>query len=470
MKNLWLRRRVASGLLLLGLLLPLLAACGGAVDTATSSTVAGASSSASTPAATSATAASASAVASPSTAPSASAATTDTTAAPPAVTATASEAASAAANASAGATETPAQGANPNLPTTLEYGAVAQLYYTDADRVVTLAGIAGFDWVRQQVPWKDTALPDGTFGFQELDKVVESVAKQNKKLLLSVVKSPEWATGRAGDNGLPRDNADYGRFVEEIARRYKGKVHAIEVWNEQNLAFENGGRVVPEDAGRYVELLKEAYGRIKAVDPTIVVVAGALSSSGENNPERAVDDITYYKAMYTYNNGEIKNYMDAQGFHPASTLNPPDALYPEAPGPGCELPNKPWCEDRTHYFRHIEDVRQVMVDTGVADKQIWITEMGWATENTTPGYEYGNSISFDQQAEHLEGALYRILSQYDYVGVAFIWNLNFAVTWGQSGDPLHEQASFGLLNPDWSPRPAFTRIQGFINARRQGSQ
>lgn len=357
--------------------------------------------------------------------------------------------------------------AHPNIPTRLEYGAVATLYYTDAERVVTLADIAGFDWIRQQVEWKDTEVIDRTFGFQELDKVVETVASKNLKLLLSVVKSPDWATGRPGDHGLPQNPEDYGRFVEEIVKRYKGKVHAIEVWNEQNLAVENGGRVVPEDAGRYVELLKVAYRRIKAVDPTVVVVAGALSSSGENNPERAVDDLTYYKEMFTYNNGEIRDYMDAQGFHPATTLNPPDALYPTEPGPGCAKNPPEWCEDPTHYFRHIENVRRVMEEHGLGDKQIWITEMGWATQNNTPGYEYGNQVSLEQQADYLEGALFRILHDYKYVGVAFIWNLNFAVTWGQAGNPLHEQASFGLLNPDWSPRPSFTRVQGFINAARQ---
>lgn len=354
------------------------------------------------------------------------------------------------------------------MPQRLEYGAVAQLYYTDANRVATLADLGGFDWIRQQVPWKDTEPPDRTFGFQELDNVVNTVAAKKKKLLLSVVKSPDWATGKQGDNGLPKNPADYARFVSEIAKRYKGKVQAIEVWNEQNLAVENGGRVVPEDAARYVELLKQAYTAIKAVDPSIVVVSGALSSTGVNDPTSAVDDITYYKAMFTYNNGEIKNYMDVQGFHPASTLNPPDKLYPEDAGPGCAKQPPQWCEDRTFYFRHIEDVRKVMVDNGLADKQIWITEMGWATKNNTPGYEYGNQISLDQQAEYLEGALFRTLTQYkDYVGVVFIWNLNFAVTWGAAGNPAHEQASFGLLNPDWSPRPAFSRVQGFINAARQ---
>jgi hypothetical protein len=97
--------------------------------------------------------------------------------------------------------------------------------------------------------------------------------------------------------------------------------------------------------------------------------------------------------------------------------------------------------------------------------------MGWATQNNTPGYEYGNYVSLDQQAEYLEGALYRTLFQYsEWVGAVFIWNLNFAVLWQEQGNPLHEQASFGILNPDWSPRPAFTRVQGFINAVKSDEQ
>ncbi len=43
----------------------------------------------------------------------------------------------------------------------------------------------------------------------------------------------------------------------------------------------------------------------------------------------------------------------------------------------------------------------------------------------------------------------------------FVWNLNFAVPWRYFGNEQHEQAAFGVLNGDWSPRPAFNAIQSF---------
>jgi polysaccharide biosynthesis protein PslG len=69
-------------------------------------------------------------------------------------------------------------------------------------------------------------------------------------------------------------------------------------------------------------------------------------------------------------------------------------------------------------------------------------------------------VSLDQQGQYTKRAIE--LSRYNYapwVGGVFVWNLNFAVTWGTAGNPLHEQAAYGILNPDWSPRPAFSAIQ-----------
>ncbi len=101
-----------------------------------------------------------------------------------------------------------------------------------------------------------------------------------------------------------------------------------------------------------------------------------------------------------------------------------------------------------------------MVQENLGDRQMWVTEFGWATQNNTPGYEYGQCNTMEEQAEFTRRGIE--LARYNYapwVGAMFVWNLNFAVTWGSAGNPQHEQASFGILNPDWSPRPAFTAIQ-----------
>ena len=101
-----------------------------------------------------------------------------------------------------------------------------------------------------------------------------------------------------------------------------------------------------------------------------------------------------------------------------------------------------------------------MLRAGHGERQIWITEFGWATPNNTPGYEYGNYNTFETQAQYLRRALERGRFEYaPWIGAMFIWNLNFSVVWAAGGNPQHEQASFSILNGDWSPRPAYTTIR-----------
>ncbi|GIV97088.1 MAG: hypothetical protein KatS3mg057_1745 [Herpetosiphonaceae bacterium] len=224
---------------------------------------------------------------------------------------------------------------------------------------------------------------------------------------------------------MPDNPKDLGDFVEALATRYKGRVHGYEIWNEQNLYYENGGRVVPEDAGHYVELLIEAYKRIKAVDPNAYVLAGAPTSTGTNDPTIAIDDISFLRLMYSYKDGIIRDYFDVQAVHPGGAANPPDTLWPDQPSQV-----EGWNDHPTFYFRHIENVRKVMEEFGLADHQIWITEFGWATANNTPGYEFGNLISLEQQGQYILDALQRTRNHYPWVGAIFVWNLNFSISLG----------------------------------------
>ena len=197
------------------------------------------------------------------------------------------------------------------------------------------------------------------------------------------------------------------------------------------------------------------------------------------NENIAIPDEDYLRALYTYQNGIIKYYFDAQAVHPGAAANPPETLYPEQPSliSDCKpAPDQCWNDHPTHYFRHIESIRTLMLEMGLADRQIWITEYGWATANDTPNFEFGNLTSFEQQADYISGAIQYVFDNYrdeqghSWVGAMFLWNMNFSILWGAQGHLLNEQASFSLLNADWSPRPAFIMLQGLHERLKQQRQ
>jgi hypothetical protein len=341
------------------------------------------------------------------------------------------------------------------------YGFNAILYgqgsgWQDRRRVLELAKGAGMPWIRQQVRWMDLHGAPGSecanVCWGELDNIVRDASDAGVKLLLSVVAAPSWATPN-GRNGMPARErlGDFSFFMGEMAARFRGHVQAYEIWNEQNLAHENAGRVASADL--YMDMLVGASQAIKAADPAALVVSGAPSSTETNVPTIALSDLTFLRQMFA--DPRFRDHVDIVGVHPGGAANPPDSLWPDRPGPG-----PGWVNSREFYFRRVEDARRVMVESGLGDKQMWITEFGWATRNNTPGYGYGNRISFQRQAEYIVRAFQMGRNEYSpWLTGMFLWQLNFAVPWKYNGNELHEQASFGVLNGDWSPRPAYEAIK-----------
>jgi len=350
------------------------------------------------------------------------------------------------------------------MPRQFVYGFNAHLYgqgtaWQDRNRVLTLSKNAGITWIRQQVRWRDLHDASGAIYWGELDDIVADADAHDVNLLLSIVSAPDWA----GGPGMPRRQnfADFGNFMGQMAARYRGRVQAYQIWNEQNRACENGGDCATDggiggrvaSADYYVDLLEVAYDAIKANDPYAIVVSGAPASTDTNRADIALSDFEFIRQMAV--NPKFRTHVDAIGLHPGGHYNPPDTKWPENPGPGPH-----WRNSSEFYFRRIEDTRNVLVANGMADRQIWITEFGWATPNNTPGYEYGNSISMETQAAWIVRAFEIGRTEWaPWVGAMFVWNLNFAVPWRANGNEFHEQASFGVINGDWTPRPAFHAIQ-----------
>jgi hypothetical protein len=343
------------------------------------------------------------------------------------------------------------------LPRPFIYGYNALLYgqgspWQDRNRVFQLSKNSGVNWLRQQVRWQDLHDQSGTIYWGELDNIVNDAHNAGVNLLLSVVKAPSWATPD-GNNGLPAPAhfGDFNSFMGQMAARYRGKVQAYEIWNEQNLAYENGGQVA--NAGLYMDVLVGAYDAIKANDPMAIVVSGPPSSTETNRSDIALSDITFFRQMFA--DPRFRSHVDAIGVHPGGQSNPPDTMWPDNPGAG-----PGWVTSREFYFRRIEDIRGLMLEYGLGDRQMWLTEFGWATPNNTDGYGFGNNTSFEEQAQYIMRAFQ--MGRHDYapwVGAMFLWQINFAVEWKFKGNEQHEQASFGVLNGDWSPRPAYLAIQ-----------
>lgn len=306
---------------------------------------------------------------------------------------------------------------------------------------------AGFSWVRIQIGWRD-AQPGGpdTFQFQHIERLVDHARANNVRVLASVAKAPAWATGDES-GGMPADTSHYHAFMKELAARFAGRIDAYEIWNEQNLAVETGGHV---DIGRYVELLKAGYAGVKESDPEAIVLFGGLSPTGVNDPGIAIDDVSYLQQIYAYNNGEIRQYYDVLGVHPGSNNNPPDTMWPHNPGPG------EWTTDESFYFRRVAQLRDVMVANGEGHKQVWLTEFGWSSSPVpAPGQEYAADNSELDQAQYIVRAYEIARTEWPWMGIMFLWNLNFS-TLVEPGD---EMVHWSVLNPDWSPRPAFDAVR-----------
>ncbi len=92
---------------------------------------------------------------------------------------------------------------------------------------------AGFSWIRIQVQWRSVEPANGQYDFASLDNTISAASTSEVKIIASVVKSPTWADP---SGGIPSDPAPYGALMQKLATRYKGKVQAWEIWNEENLA------------------------------------------------------------------------------------------------------------------------------------------------------------------------------------------------------------------------------------------
>jgi polysaccharide biosynthesis protein PslG len=343
-------------------------------------------------------------------------------------------------------------------------GLNGQFYFQNRDRLFNMVNDIRFGWITQQVEWKETEIPKGVFYWNELDNLVNDAQQHKLKLLISVVKAPAWATG--GFNGFPKDPADMYDFMKAIAERYKGRIQAYMIYNEPNISGESGD----VNPGRYVEILKQGYLGVKDADQGAIVLSAAMAPTGVNDPDGkrgpgemgVMTDLNFVEEMYKYKGGEVRHFFDVFGTHPYGFNNPPETKYPDQPNNDPEFPYDAGRQARnwynlhnSFYFRRIEDQRAIMEKYGDGQKQMWVTEYGWCSDYRPEGYGDCKYNTQQEQADYTVRAIQFAEKNYPWMGVMFLWNLNFATFQPWYTGPSH----FSVINSDYTARPVYFALK-----------
>lgn len=322
----------------------------------------------------------------------------------------------------------------------------------------------GLGWYKQQVRWEDVEPEPDEYNWAALDLSLPLAADYGLKVMLSIVTAPEWSREQGvnlSQHGPPANPQDYADFVTTLIGRYPGMVHGIEVWNEQNLDREwtsTGGL----SAANYVELLRVTTQAVKAVDPGIIIISGALSPTGGwTEPDgrvTAIDDFVYFDALI---NAGMLNYADCVGAHhngynigPTvpwnNVTNDPTATFR---GP-FENPHHSWS-----FYSTLQTYAN-KIELANGDQPLCITEFGWAStedlDGSPEGFGFADDNTLEEQAQWTVEAL-SAMESWGTVWLAFIWNFNYGPQAGW--DPTNDNVPYSMIGKDWNFRPIYDAVR-----------
>lgn len=340
---------------------------------------------------------------------------------------------------------------------------------------IVMIAEAGFAWIRQQFVWEDIevdgrgqftdsrndmtgdGIPDTISAWDKYDRIVNLADRYGLRIQARLDNPPEWSRSdpALGDFGPPDDLQDFVNFAVAVAQRYRGRVRHFQIWNEPNLGFEWGDR--PVDPVRYTELLCRTYDALKAVDPEIVVITGALAPTIDLSGYNLMDFI-YLQRMYDAGAGACFDVLSVQGYGLFS--GPTDRRL----------------RPTTINFGRNQYIRDIMVANGDSHKSIWISEAAWNAVPTEAEYpEYIDAryafgqVTQQQAAEYMPLAYERAQREWPWIGVVNYWFFT------RPNDLERGQSFyyFRMAEPDYSdehptftPLPIYHAMQDFIINQR----
>ena len=290
----------------------------------------------------------------------------------------------------------------------------------------------GAGTIVQFFPWAYVESARGRYDWTRTDAIIRLARQQGLRVIARLGLTPGWA--RPADSPLTTlpDSSfrAFAAYAAAFAARYAADVRHIIIWNEPNLSAEWGFE--PADPARYARLLREVYPRVKAANPEIVVLAGALAPTLEaaDSPV-GMNDLDFLRELYSLGAGAR---FDALAAHTYGFRELPEA--PPAPA----LLN----------FRRVELLREIMLANGDGDKPVYITESGW---NDHPRWQ--QAVRPSQRAAWTVPALQYAETRWDWLDSLCIWALRYPA------DLRGWPDGYTLLTADFLRKPIYFDLQAY---------
>jgi Cellulase (glycosyl hydrolase family 5) len=332
-----------------------------------------------------------------------------------------------------------------------------------ADQAIASFKALGVDTVRMFVLWRrvapgpnsqtqpsnfNPANPnDPKYNFAQIDAAVARVRAAGLKVMLTITgPGPLWSSSipKLKRPAYRPDPTKFAQFASAVAKRYRGKVERYIIWNEPNepanlspqSKCQGHSGCSPVSPNVYRDLVRAAYPVIKAADPGVPVLIGALAPRGaaSGGIQNVISPLAFIRDMGCVNasfqprrTGMCKGFQPATGdgfaYHAYGVNNRPDQPFPDPDD--VDLASLPRLEST---LDRLQKAGELLATTSTFG--IYIDEYGYQTNPPDKflGVSPADQDKFLQQGAYLawRDPRVKLFSQYIWIDEPIAGNGNYS--------------------------------------------
>jgi hypothetical protein len=209
----------------------------------------------------------------------------------------------------------------------------------------------GATWIREDFSWQQMSPLSNRVSVRRHDRAIDAALGAGLRILGLPTSWPYWSHPYT-----TRGLREFISFLSQIARRYRRRVAAWEIWNEPNVP--GSWRGTPE---QYADILAAAYAALKDIDPEVLVVGPCTSGPGDLSGPSSLAAWRWIERVLN----SRAPLFDTFSFHPYEGRRSPE---------------------QAGFVQTVQRLRQLVQRAG-HPVRLWITEQGWSSDCANPALD-----------------------------------------------------------------------------------